>query len=182
MQPTRHCADLGTMWTVAGARSWISGCAPGKFSARGCRYSRVVTGAVAVGTCSMCYASTSWPALAQSGAQGSAFDERGRPSDPLVRKAQQWVERRRKTGDSHGAEEWVQLVETTAAAPMAGKRVLIFVNPECGAKTAQAHCDDIVRPMLSALGCVSAEVQQTDDKKAAMELLESADLSGIDAV
>jgi hypothetical protein len=46
----------------------------------------------------------------------------------------------------------------------------------------QAHCDDVVLPILSAMGCTGVEVQQTDDKSSAMELLESADLGGIDAV
>ena len=175
------------MWARAGARiyrgsvhGWADVCAA-RGGSRAFRMPSALAGAVAIGAWSVCYASTSRPALADS-PRDAAYGGNGQPSESLVSEARAWVERRRKTGDSHGAEDWVQLVQAAAAAPLAGRRVLIFVNPECGAKTAKAHCDDIVRPMLTALGCVSTEVQETDDKKAAMELLETADLSGIDAV
>ena len=112
----------------------------------------------------------------------AAYDERGRPSDELMREVQQWIARRRSTGNSQGAEEWVARVEKAAAKSLRGKRVLVFVNPECGAKQAKQHSEDIVRPMLAALGCLSVEFSETDAKNSAMELLHTADVSELDAV
>ena len=73
-------------------------------------------------------------------------------------------------------------VEQAAARPLRGKRVLVFVNPECGRKLAKAHGEEIVQPMLEALGCQSWEVIETDAKGSARELLHTADLSELDAV
>ena len=100
----------------------------------------------------------------------------------LVQEAYSWVCHKRSTGNADGAKDWVDAVQQSASHSLAGARVLVFVNPACGDQLAQAHCDEIVLPMLSAMGCLSVEVQQTDVKKSAMELLGSADLSGLDAV
>ena len=110
------------------------------------------------------------------------YDELGRPSAELVGEVCQWVAQRRRTGGKGGAEGWVRKVEQAAARPLRGKRVLVFVNPECGRKLAKAHGEEIVQPMLEALGCQSWEVIETDAKGSARELLHTADLSELDAV
>lgn len=121
-------------------------------------------------------------ALVRCDALAAAYDESGQPSSDLTREVQEWLAQRRSTGDSSGAEGWVSQVEKAAAKSLRGKRVLVFVNPECGPKQAKQHSEDIVRPMLTALGCLSVEVFETDDKHNAMELLRTADMSELDAV
>ena len=121
-------------------------------------------------------------ALARCDAPTAAYDEIGQPSNDLTREVQEWLARRRSTGDSRGAEAWVSQVEKAAAKSLRGKRVLVFVNPECGPKQAKQYIEAIIRPMLTALGCLSVEIFETDDKHNAMELLRTADMSELDAV
>jgi hypothetical protein len=116
------------------------------------------------------------------GVQELCFDDRGCPTAELTQAAHSWVCHKRQTGNGDGAEDWVSAVRRQASRPLKGTRVLVFVNPTSGQGASQAHCDEIVRPMLAAMGCLSVEVQQTDDRQSAMELLGSADLSGLDAV
>ena len=112
----------------------------------------------------------------------AAYNESGQPSNDLTREVQEWLAQRRSTGDSRGAEVWVSQVEKFAAKSLRGKRVLVFVNPECGPKQSKHHSENIVRPMLTALGCLSVEIFETDGDHNAMELLRTADVSELDAV
>ncbi len=120
--------------------------------------------------------------LVRCDAPDAAYDESGQPSNDLAREVQEWLAQRRSTGDASGAEGWVSQVEKAAAKSLRGKRVLVFVNPECGPKQAKHHTENIVQPMLAALGCLSVEIFETDGKHNAMELLRTADMSELDAV
>ena len=153
----RRAATGGNSGLIAAAAAAAAGCCAGWHAADG----------------------TGWT---RCDAPVAVYDERGRPSHELTREVQQWIARRRSTGDNHGADGWVTQVEKAAAKSLRGKRVLVFVNPECGPKQAKQHSEDIVRPMLAALGCLSVEICETDTKHSAMELLRTADVSELDAV
>lgn len=138
--------------------------------------------AAAVAGCCAGWHAADLAALVRCDAPAAAYDESGQPSSDLTREVQEWLAQRRSTGDSSGSEGWVSQVEKSAAKSLRGKRVLVFVNPQCGSKQAKQHNEEIIRPMLTALGCLSVEVFETDDKRNAMELLRTADMSELDAV
>jgi diacylglycerol kinase family enzyme len=125
--------------------------------------------------------SSAWWSCAQTaGCNQQELDEAD--ADELVEKAWLWVRNFRTSGSLSGSEEWVDEMKSSASGTIAGKRVLVFVNPKSGPAKAEEHSKFIVEPMLRALGCNSIEVQLTDAKEGARKLMSDGDLSDLDGI
>lgn len=102
--------------------------------------------------------------------------------------SREWLDNLKSSGSTSGSDRWVHTVTGASnSSPLQGKRVLILAGAEGDkVEAVVAMCEEMVSPMLQALGGTVDSVHKTDEKPGARsharDVIENGDLSELDGI